>query len=307
MPPTKEDISAAKMFNIPPQVYLALKKDAKKVELLKTVLTENVEQDIKNTPSFLFSKYSKHRNIDPFTGKDVDPGIPYYYKSELLHGDTRRIYAVAKVLFGLTGSSFVFDSLEMNRLSQRAIAVIAKYIQEELSKAIARVQLEVAVAALDPSRTKDLMRGVFYVSPKIKHIEDLRGLRFLQVNEVVIPLGVTVIRAHAFESVPLKRVVIPKTVSIIEDYAFRGCQMEELKLPSNKYLTILGAKAFSQNKIKNLVLPDNFNSFDFLWFEENPLEEISAPEKLKIYNRKPNVKVKFRTIIKKGAPAPVQQ
>jgi len=303
----KIDVSDAKKLGVPPQVYLAFKKDNKKVGLFQTLLTETAKQDLKNPQSFLLTHYTKHRNIDPATGNDVDPGIPYYYKSELLHGDNRRIYAIAKVMQGLTGNTLVFDTLEINKLPQRSIALLAKYMQEELSKLIAHTQLTNAMKLLDPAHTKDLMRGAFYVATGAKHIEDLRGLRFLQINEVVLPMGVTVIRAHAFESVPIKKITIPKTVSRIEEYAFRGCGLESLVLPTNKYLTVLGTKAFSSNKIKKLTIPDSFNSFDFSWFEENPLEEVVAPEKIKIYNKKTGVKIYTRTKFEKGETANAQQ
>lgn len=297
------DFLLAKKAGVPLSVYLALKKDDSKVELLKTFITNSVEQDLTHENSFLLTRYAKHKNIDPTTGKDVDPGIPYHYKSELLHSETRRVYAIAKVMYGLTGNTLVFDNLEINKLSKKSISAIAKYIQEELSKAIAHAQLMKAIELLDKNHAKDLMRGVFYISPKVRHIEDMRGLRFMQIKKVIIPNGVTAIRAHAFESVSLESVSLPKTLSRIEDYAFRGCGLSEISIPKNKYLKNLGAKAFALNKITRISIPETFNVFDFDWFEGNPLEEISAPEKLRMYNQIPSVKINTRkNSIKKGAP-----
>lgn len=287
---TENNSFEAKKLGVPTAIYLAFQKNKTKISELKKLVTETASEDIARPNSFLLTKYTKKINIDSETGRDVDFGIPYFYKSELLHG-TYKKYAIAKIFRGLTGTRCFYEQLEIDKLSQKSISAVAKFLQEELSKVIAHAQLRSAFDLLDPFHAKDLMRGVFYVKSGVKHIEDLRGLRFLSIREVVLPIGVTVIRSFAFESVPLDTVIIPKTVSKIEERAFFGCGLKSIMLPKNKYLKSLGTKAFAKNNIETLFIPENFTVFDFNWFEDNPLREIDTQKNLRIYNQNPGVRI----------------
>lgn len=291
MIPEKNVKLATSQFRIPLQVCNALNKDEYKIKKLSELLTDSVEQDLSHEKSFLLTRYAKYRNINPVTGADIDPEIPYYYKSELLSSRSRRIQAIAKVLCGLTGSITAFNEFGVDKLPHSSVVILAKFIQEKLEKAIVRAQFDNAISLLDKNHISDLSRGVFYIAPGVKRIEDMRGLRYLQVNKVIIPAGTTVIRSHAFENVPLEQVVLPKTISRIEDYAFRGCKLKSLSLPNNKYLKRLGVEAFSSNQIISLTIPDNFRLFDFKWFERNPLKTVSVPPTIKTYNRIPEIEI----------------
>ena len=84
-----------------------------------------------------------------------------------------------------------------------------------------------------------------------KMIDDMRKLQ-----DVTIPEGVEVIRAHWFYKSHIKSVEIPSSVRKIETEAFCECfYLERVRFASGSNLTEIGSDSFSGTEIKSIVIP----------------------------------------------------
>lgn len=129
----------------------------------------------------------------------------------------------------------------------------------------------------------------------------------VNLTEVVIPDSVTTISAKAFQGcIRLKKVTLPKNLKVISDWCFSNCALQEVVLPENlekiedcafccetkdgkkdkdiiikhteqnfteivipNSVTHIGDKAFyGCQKLKDVTMPDNIESFGFSVFDD---------------------------------------
>ncbi len=99
-------------------------------------------------------------------------------------------------------------------------------------------------------------------------------------GEVIIPEGVTVICAHAFQSANITGVVFPKSLQRIETQAFSLCrQLKRVNFAEG--LVSIGWLAFWSCAIEQLILPQTLRVIEKEAFEGNPIREVILPPGLK--------------------------
>lgn len=277
-------------YKIPYRICLALQGDEERIsffakELGNVILNDLYKED--KSKSFLRAFVLKKTNIDGETGKAIDIGFHYDYLSELHHTDrTRQRLALQKVLCGLTGSSLILEKLKISQLSNNGINILSDYFYTEIRNSLDKIHLTNALMQVDENHIKDLKNGVFYFSSSVKHIANMSVLKLLNIHTVILPYGVTVIEAHAFENSGIRAVTFSKTVSHIKEKAFYNCQLTKVVLPDNKYLTSLGEGAFARNpQLTEVKLPKEMELVDMKAFEDCPITKIFASENLKAVNQ----------------------
>lgn len=284
----------AQRTDMPYDICMALGGEEAKVLLLKDVLLPAIENDLSDlSTSFLFNKVVEHINIDSDTGKVVDSEIPYHYMNELKSTDIfSRCNAIRKVLRGITGSSITFSELEIAEMSKRNASAIADYMHDTIYTKLLEVCISEAIKIVDPKKSGEMLAGVFYVRPGVKHLKGLWVLKYLGIKKVVLPYGVTLIRPYTFENTGIEEIVLSRTVSHIQKGAFFNCNLKEVVFPENKFLNELGFDAFTGNKIQKIICPKNITTFDFYSFRKNPLKEVSVSKGTKLFHTPENITVK---------------
>lgn len=103
----------------------------------------------------------------------------------------------------------------------------------------------------------------------------------IEIKHLVIPNGITTIRKHAFHGASsILSVQFPKELICIEDYAFCGCGFSELSIPNT--VTSIGEGAFSETKLKSIVIPHNLQEINGYTFEKcSCLLSIDIPSNVK--------------------------
>ena len=81
------------------------------------------------------------------------------------------------------------------------------------------------------------------------------GNDYEELEEIIVPEGVTCIEDYQFANFNMKKVVLPSSLEEICDYAFYNCKnLKEINIPSE--VTYIGEYAFANTLIKSIVLPD---------------------------------------------------
>ena len=92
------------------------------------------------------------------------------------------------------------------------------------------------------------------------------GNDYEELEEIIVPEGVTCIEDYQFANFNMKKVVLPSSLEEINDYAFYNCKnLKEINIPSE--VTYIGEYAFANTLIKSIVLPNgvieiNNNTFE---------------------------------------------
>ena len=92
------------------------------------------------------------------------------------------------------------------------------------------------------------------------------GNDYEELEEIIVPEGVTCIEDYQFANFNMKKVVLPNSLEEIYDYAFYNCKnLKEINIPSE--VTYIGEYAFANTLIKSIVLPNgvieiNNNTFE---------------------------------------------
>ena len=95
-------------------------------------------------------------------------------------------------------------------------------------------------------------------------------------GDVVIPEGVTVICAHAFQNTNITGVVFPKSLRYIETQAFSLCRQLK-RVDFAEGLVSIGWLAFLSCAIEELKLPNTLRVIEKEAFADNPIREVSLP------------------------------
>ena len=95
-------------------------------------------------------------------------------------------------------------------------------------------------------------------------------------GDVVIPEGVTVICAHAFQNTNITGVAFPKSLRRIETQAFSLCRQLK-RVDFAEGLVSIGWLAFHLCAIEQLILPQSLRVIEKEAFADNPVREVSLP------------------------------
>ncbi len=98
------------------------------------------------------------------------------------------------------------------------------------------------------------------------------------ITSIVIGDGITSIGKQAFEFMKsVKNVVLPEGLEIVKAEAFNGCPITELHLPDS--LEEIGSFAFSSTRASEIILPEGLKKIDDEAFYYTPnLSDIVIPE-----------------------------
>ncbi|MCL2604684.1 MAG: leucine-rich repeat domain-containing protein [Defluviitaleaceae bacterium] len=97
----------------------------------------------------------------------------------------------------------------------------------------------------------------FTIPPTVRAIAACAFRSCVELEELTIPKGVTVIGRGAFEECGMKRLVLPEGLKIIDALAFSRCgYLEEINIPEG--VTTLGGEAFCYcESLREVHLPDS--------------------------------------------------
>lgn len=92
------------------------------------------------------------------------------------------------------------------------------------------------------------------------------GNDYEELEEIIVPEGITYIEDYQFANFNMKKVVLPNSLEEIYDYAFYNCpNLKEINIPSN--VEYIGAYAFANTLIKSVVLPSGVTEINNNTFE----------------------------------------
>lgn len=113
-------------------------------------------------------------------------------------------------------------------------------------------------------------------------LKSIKGDAFRANNNLTsVDLGsVKEIGKQAFAVCAIENLFVPKSVESIGESAFFTNDIKTLQFESGSALASIGSKAFQNNGIKELTLPDSITKIGFNAFEDNQISELTLPTKL---------------------------
>jgi uncharacterized repeat protein (TIGR02543 family) len=100
-----------------------------------------------------------------------------------------------------------------------------------------------------------------------------KGKRF---ESVIVSEGIEIIGDQAFYGATFDgNLTIPASMVTLESNAFRNCQLTSLTFANESQLTSIGAYAFQDNKLTQIVLPDSLETISFFAFRSNLLGSVT--------------------------------
>ena len=96
------------------------------------------------------------------------------------------------------------------------------------------------------------------------------------LENVVIPYGITKIGESAFAGNKLTSIEIPNSVTTIETGAFSNNQLTSVEIPNS--ITEIGDSAFDRNQLTSVVIPNSVTEIGDSAFDRNQLTSVEIPD-----------------------------